>query len=350
MEEILVILLCLVLNALFAAYEMAFVSVPRQELKKLAKAGSGPAERISKLRESPERTLSVIQIGITLVGAISAAVGGAGATETIVPYIRREYGLSENAAESIAILSVVLPLTYLSVVVGELVPKSIALKNPLKITLGGAKPLFVADRILSPAVTALEWSTKQLLRLLFRRGGVESPPAESALEIDSLPQHHQEAILNLAHIEQRKLEGILVPWKDVVRVRISDTMDEVAQIVFSSGHTRIPVVEGENVKGVLHTKEFLALRESGEREWTGIVRPTLNASASSSILSTLRQMQSSRSHLAVVRGPLSEPLGIVTLEDISEEIWGEIYDEDDDGRIRKLIADRAKHRIRPPQA
>jgi putative hemolysin len=349
MEEIIVIALCLSLNALFAAYEMAFVSVPRQELRKLARKGHPSAKKILNLRENPERTLSIIQIGISLVGAISAAVGGAGATEFIVPYLQKSYGLSEIKAESIAILSVVLPLTYLSVVVGELVPKSIALKNPVKITLFGARALFIADRILSPAVSALEWSTKQLLRIIYPRSSQVKPPAESNLEIDNLPQHHQDAILNLAHIEQRKLGSILLPWKDVIHVKVTDTVNEVAQVIFASGHTRLPILAENQILGILHTKEFLALREAGFTDWKAAIRPAPTVSMTRSVLSTLRLLQEKKSHLAIVVGSRGEQMGIVTFEDISEEIWGDIFDEDDESRIQKVFADRVKLKPRPPE-
>jgi putative hemolysin len=347
MEEILVVSFCLVLNALFAAFEMAFVSVSKPELRKLARSGVASAKKLLLLREHPERTLSIIQIGITLVGAVSAAVGGAGAAETLVPYLQKRFGLGENAAESIAITSVVLPLTYLNVVVGELVPKSIALRNALGITLAGARWLFIADRILSPAVTALDWSTRMFLRILPR--SKPAPPSETTLEIDNLAEHHQRAVLNLAYIETRKLQDLIVPWKDVTKISANDSPEDVALVAFASGHTRLPVVENESVLGVLHTKEFLALREAGHREWRLIIRPILKVQTSDPILALLRLMQAKRSHMAVVYRAGNVPIGIVTFEDISEEIWGELYDEDEDSRVRRLFAEKAKSKLQPPR-
>jgi putative hemolysin len=350
MEELFVIAACLVFNALFAAFEMAFVSIPRPELRRLARSGVKDAQRILSLRENPERTLSIIQIGITLVGAISAAVGGAGASESIEPLFRKHLGMSENSAEFLSILMVVLPLTYLSVVVGELVPKSLALKNPIKIVFWGARWLQIADRLLSPAVTLLDWSTRQLLRIFFPRSKQTTPPPETSVEIDALPQHHQQAVLNLAHIERRKIKDILVPWKNVNFIRSNDSMDDVVPVVFASGHTRLPVINNGQVEGILHTKEFLALRETGGTDWAAIVRPTLKVSPTDSVLSTLRLMQGNRNHMAIVKTPEGERVGIVTLEDISEEIWGDIFDEDDDSMIRKVFADRAKTKMQPPQS
>jgi len=349
MEEIVVIVTCLILNALLAAYEMAFVTVSKGALRKLAKEGCKNSQRLLTLREKPERTLSIIQIGITLVGVLSSAVGGAGASESIEPFFRAQYGLSEHTAEFLSILLVVLPLTYFNVVVGELTPKSIALKNPLKITLWGARWLFIADRILAPAVGLLEWSTKQVLR--FVRSKPATPSPEMTVELDALPPHHQQAILNLAHIERRRLKDILVPWETVNHVKTSDSMEAVVTMIFASGHTRLPVADENGVViGVLHTKECLALREAGNKEWRSGVRPILVVQPQDAALTVFRLMQKNKNHMAVVMTGKEPPIGIVTLEDISEEIWGELYDEDDDSRIQKVFADRVKGKMTPPDA
>lgn len=353
MEELIVIAACLATNALLAAYEMAFVSVPQAELKKCADKGSKSAKRLLSLRKDPERTLSIIQVGITLVGAVSAAVSGAGASEELAPIIGAWTGWQPQVAEAVSIGVVVVPLTYLSVVIGELVPKSIALRHPLKLTLLGARSLFVADRILSPLVTLLEWSTKQILAIVLpqsrkerraQRAALESDHAENDVDIDNLPIHHRQAILNLAHLERRVLRDIFLPWKEVVTINLSSSLEEVVPLIFASGHTRIPVLDGENVAGVLHTKEFLALREMGGTDWRNAISPTLYMRPNNLILSTLRIMQAKRSHLAVIVNKKNDPLGIVTMEDISEEIWGEIYDEDDDSRVRKIFADRVRRK------
>ena len=358
MEEMLVIALCLTLNALLAAYEMAFVSVPQMELKKASEKGSRAAKRLLKLRGDPERTLSIIQIGITLVGAVSAAVSGAGASEELAPLIAAKFGLSEQVSEAISIGVVVIPLTYLSVVIGELVPKSIALRHPLRITLLGSRALFIADRVLSPIVTVLESSTKLILSLIFayadrkaqreqkaqELAGAEDLADPSTVDVENLPSHHRQAILNLAHLERRTLRDIILPWKDTITLKHSATLEDAVTLVFASGHTRIPVLDEDKVVGILHTKEFLALREAGGKDWHSAIRPALYMRSNDLILTTLRIMQAKRSHLAVIVTKKQDPIGIVTMEDISEEIWGEIYDEDDDSRIRKIFADRVRRK------
>jgi putative hemolysin len=128
--EFIVVLICLLLNSFFAAFEMAFVTVTKEDLADSADKFKDEITKIFLLKKNPERTLSVIQIGISLVGAISAAVGGNGAVESFSPYLESKFGLSPTMAEATSVLSVILPLTYLSVVFGELVPKTIALNNP----------------------------------------------------------------------------------------------------------------------------------------------------------------------------------------------------------------------------
>lgn len=347
MDEILIVVVCLFFNALFAAYEMAFVSVPRSELRSLARSGDKNAKSLLNLRENPERTLSVIQIGITLVGAVAAAVGGAGAGDTLEPYFVQTLGFSNSSAELVAVILVVIPITYLSVVVGELVPKTLALRNPTKIVLSGAKALFVADRLLSPMISLLEWSTKKILKIFFRKVKIEHPVQQSAIEIDSFSPVHQKLMLNLADIELKKICDILLPWSQVVFVSKESQIEEVTQLVISSGHTRIPVQEAEGVAGLLHTKEFIALKESGEANWQSIIRPALFVQPTDSALGVMRLLQDRRSHMAVVRSTVGELLGIVTLEDILEEVVGDIFDEDDDERVRKVYGSKVKVRVVP---
>lgn len=186
MGELVVIVVCLILNAAFAAYEMSFISVQRNELQKLADTGSRIAAQLLKLRENPERFLSVVQIGITLVKAIAAAVGGAGAADNIEPYLVENFNMQVKTADFTAALIVVIPITYFSVVVGELVPKTLALRNPMKILLVGAPAFIIIDKFLSPVVTVLEVSTKILLKFFPKEKEVKSE-VEETVGIDNLP-------------------------------------------------------------------------------------------------------------------------------------------------------------------
>lgn len=345
MDELIIIAVCLFLNAIFAAYEMAFVSVTRPDLRGMAKNGDKSARRLLLMRDNPERTLSIIQIGITLVGAIAAAVGGSGASETLEPYLIERFKMGELPAEVLSVILVVLPITYLSVVIGELVPKTLALRAPRTIALQGAPALFVADRVLSPVITVLEWSTKKILSTFFRKSNSRTETsAHATVEIDDLSPLHQKFVLSMVAIEKRKIKDIMVQWPQVNHIKLTDSIETVTQAVLSSGHTRLPVIDHDHVVGVLHTKEFVALKESGEPSWVTILRPVIKVLTTDSSLGVLRLMQEKRSHLAVVYAPPHERVGIVTMEDILEEVVGEIYDEDDDGKIRRIFASKVKSR------
>lgn len=346
MAEILIIALCLILNALFACFEMAFVTVTKPQLRQLSNAGVRAADRILTLRENPERTLSVIQVGITLVGMISAAVGGAGAEETFAPVLEQSFGMSENMAEAAAILIVVLPLTVLNVVLGELVPKTIALRDPVRVSVIGARWITLADRLFSPLVSFLEKATKLFLLLLPKRKGSLAVDTPAAVEIDHLSKQTQQYVLNLVGVENRRVKDVMVPWEQVNTIQDSDPLEQVTAAVIRHGHTRLPVCrEGKHI-GILHTKEFIAMLATATEDWRTMVRPVIEVSESELALSALRKMQSKRSHMSIVVGTDGSPKGVVTLEDVLEEVVGEIYDEDDDGRVRKLISAQSRLRSR----
>lgn len=345
MVESAVILICLIINALLAAYEMAFVAVPKPELRALARKGNKNALKLLSLRENPERTLSIIQVGITLVGSIAAAVGGIGASDLLQPYFVKTFGFSDLVAESLAVVLVVLPITFLAVVVGELVPKTLALRNPAKILLAGAFWLFFFDRYLAPLVRLFETSTKFILRIFFRKSRMQASAPETAIEIDALSPTHQKFMLNLSQIEKKRIKEILLPWAQVVSVASTSPMEEVKQTILASGHTRLPVTSDDKVLGILHAKEFLAFRETGESNWQPLVRPVILVQTMNSALGIMRTLQESKNHMAVVVSPIGEKLGIVTLEDIFEEIVGDIYDEDDDEKVRRIYVAKTKARF-----
>lgn len=339
MIALIIISICLAFNALLSLVEMAFVSVSKSELRGLSKSNSH-ALRLLRLRERPERTLSVLQIGITIVGALSAAIGGVGAEEQLSPYFE-SLGMSEHIAEVISLFIVVIPLTYLNVVLGELVPKSFAMRNPMKIALRAANGLIVAEAVLSPFVKLLENSTQFFLRVFTRpqKTSSVSEDNDASVNIANLSNAHQQYVINLVHIETKKIRDILVPWEQVNVTDVKYNLNEVLSMVIKSGHTRLPVYSENEVVGILHSKEFITFISSGDENWKKIIRPIIRIQPTTGILKTLRIMQEKKTHMALVENN-SEIIGIVTLEDIIEEIVGDIYDEDDDGMLRKVLSQR----------
>ncbi len=341
MVEILIVLLCLILNAVFSSIEMAFVTIGKPELRKKAKKGDAKARQLLKLRENPERALSVIQIGITLVGAVSAAVGGAGAEENLAPVLERMFGFSENVAEGIAIAVIVIPLTYFSVVLGELVPKTIALRFPTQVLRFGANVLYIGIRFLSPVVTVFELSTRGIVRIVLPKNVRQiQEPVPTELDLDGLSTHQRQYILNLAHIERKKVRDVLLPWEQVDCIDKSSSFESVVQKVITNGHTRLPVLDESKLVGILHSKEFLAFAAAGSRDWLTILRPAVEIRPGEELLKVLRTLQQQKRHMAIVI-EAGLPVGLITLEDIIEEVIGDIFDEDDDGLVQKMLSIRA---------
>ncbi len=334
--EIVVILICLFINAILSCIEMAFVTVSRPQLKQLAEKGHKPAQRVLALKSNPERVLSVLQIGITLVGAVSAAVSGAGAEEYLSPFYMNLFSVSEEVSEAFAIATVVLPLTYFSVVIGELVPKSIALRYPLRFSMAGGVLLIFLDRLFAPAVWLLEISTRVIAKILFKRLKTESfSEAGHDLNLDNLTEAHKQYVFNLISVDKRTVKDVMVDWPSVTKVKFTDHYTKILSEIKESRYTRMPVIQDDLVIGLLHAKEFVSESEVVKLDWTTLIRNVLVFSPHEPILNALKKLQLNKSHLAIItygEKTVDKILGIVTLEDIFEEVVGEIYDEDDNPR------------------
>lgn len=342
MLQLLVIIICLLINAILSCVEMAFVTVSKPHLRKLADGGDKLAQKVLNLRSNPERILSVLQIGITLVGAISAAVGGAGAEESLSPTFQRMFNISEKASETLAIVAVVVPLTYFSVVIGELVPKTLALRFPMKFAKLGTFFLVAMDKFFAPIVFLLELSTKLIISPFVKKMGFEIAATEtSSIDIDDLTTSHKQYVINLIAVDKRKMKDILVPWDTATKLEKTAHYSEVMDLIRTARHTRIPVVSDDVPVGVLHAKEFISEIEISKLDWNELIRPIIFMSSEEPILSALKFLQSKKSHMAIVNRK-SEILGIATIEDIFEEVVGDIYDEDDNPRV--LLSSNSKIR------
>ncbi|CCB87680.1 putative uncharacterized protein [Parachlamydia acanthamoebae UV-7] len=340
MLELFFIGICLFINALLAGSEAAFIAVSKSSLKALIRQGNEKAKLLLEMRENPERTLSVMQIGISFVGAFAAAIGGAGAGEKIAPWLVHHFGLKETSAELLSILLVVLPLTFASVVLGELVPKTLALRRSLSFSFVAAPWINFASRILYPTVILLEWTTKQIIALFPKKHTAPEDQEISSLDLENLISPlNKQYMVNLVKIEKTSVAEIMVKWDSVVSVNIADPIENVAITVISSGHTRLPILKDEEVIGILNSKEFFAFQKSGNSNWPSLARPIVAMQESVPILTALRILQEKHTHMGIIYLGTAKK-GIVTMEAIFEEIIGDIYDEDDDGAIQKILSSR----------
>lgn len=342
MLEFAVVIICLFVNAFFSAFEMAFVTTSKEEINELEEAGQSVAKKLSLFKKKPERTLSVIQIGITLVGAIAAAVGGNGAVESLVPYIVENYGLSASTAEGIAVIIAILPLTYFSVVFGELLPKTIALKHPEKILIFGTGILGSIDRILSPIVSFLEVSTNFLLKLIgIQNAEDEEEDVGQTIEIGSLQAYHQKFVQNLVALKGKKVSKTMIPWDKVAYMNYSDSEEEVRAKIGSTPHSRFPVVDLDTIVGILNVKELPETHKQIQMPWQSVLRPAIIVPETEKILEAFLKMQAKQNHIAVVVRDETFA-GILTIEDVIEEIVGDIHDNSDYSRASRMLSNRSK--------
>lgn len=338
MLEIFVITVCLMINAILAGSETAFIALSKQTLRALAKRGDQKAKQILRLRENPERTLSIIQIGITFVGAFAAAVGGAGAEESLAPWLGSKFGLSETMSEMISILLVVIPITYASVVFGELVPKTLALRRSMFIASLATPWLNFLSRLLNPIISVFEWSTKKVIGLFPSKHTAPDDQESQSPTLDEVVSPlNRQYIMNMVKIERTIVREIFVRWKDVAFLTTNDSIENVETKLVTSGHTRVPILQDGKVIGILNSKEFLAFQKTGNSNWQSLCRSTVSLQETTPILTALRLLQEKRAHLAIVYNR-TDLTGIITMEAIFEEIVGDIYDEDDDGAIEKILS------------
>lgn len=343
MLDLLIVILCLVINAFFSAYEMAFVTITKEEISEISDVKKFISLKIQGFKKRPERTLSVIQIGITLVGSIAAAVGGTGAVEDLEPIITQRFAVSASIAEAISIIIVILPLTYFSVVFGELVPKTIALKHPKKVLSLGTNILALIDKFLSPIVSSLEVSTNFLLKI-FRLDQVADEDASmgQTVEIGNLPEYHQRFVTNLVGLKGKKVSSSMIPWNKVTWLKYGEPEDEITQKIHHSTHSRFPVMDGDVIVGILHKKDLSPYLNKNATPWEGVLRSAKRVKEEERVLEAFLKMQETQNHLAVVVNRQQEPVGIVTIEDIIEEVVGDINDNADFSTTSKILSNRSR--------
>lgn len=327
-------------NGVFAGAEIAVVSLRSSRLEQLVKEGRGGARAVKRLRASPERFLATVQIGITVVGAVASAFGGATLAADLRPRIAAVPVLAAHA-EAIALAVVVALVSYLALVFGELIPKSLALRFADRYALVVARPLLGISWLARPVVWLLTASSNLVLRFF----GDSTTFTESRLSPEELQILVDEAAQKGAvdpragEIASRAFDfaeltvaQVMVPRGRVVTVPRSAPVEEVRRIILEKGHTRMPVCEGEldNVVGYVSVKDVIAL--SWERPLfilEDIIRPAYFVVESMSAVTLLEEMKRRRVQLAVVVDEFGALSGIVTLEDLVEELVGEIFSEHD---------------------
>ncbi|TAK06618.1 HlyC/CorC family transporter, partial [bacterium] len=350
--EVVLIFFLILANGFFAAAEIAVIATRKTRIDSLLEKGVRSATVVARLKDDPDRFLATVQIGVTLVGTLASAIGGAAAVQFLKPLIESlPLPLVSRWGESIAILLVVLPIAYLSLVLGELVPKSLALRFSDRIAILVARPIDFLSRLTSFLVKILTASSNAVLWLF---GGKDAGGASfiSEEEVKSLiregaakgifDETEKELIHSVFEFVDTPVKAVMVPRTEIHAVDIKTPPHEILKSFAESGFSRIPVYEGEmdRVIGILYNKDiFRALQEKGEFRARDHLHPPFFVPSSLPISRLLKELQRRRSAMAMVVNEFGEVEGLATLEDLLEEIVGEIrdeYDREERGPVERL--------------
>ncbi len=333
-----VIVLLILANGIFAGAELAVVSVRKTRLEQLLSDGKRSSRALLSLKSHTERFLATVQIGITFVSVTAAAFGGAETAALITPFVAKATGFDRHAHD-VALALVICAISYLSIVVGELVPKSLALRGAETYALLVAKPLVVIAWLARPLVWFLTASSNFLL-LPFRARGEIGETKYSADELQQLVNEAAKAgTVNpeVGAIASRALEfaelkakDVMIPRQEVVLLPRRANVAEVQRILLERTHTRMPVFEGDidNIVGYINVKDILSVA------WDprlfileDLLRPAYFVPESLGVLDLLREMKERHMPFAIVVDEQGTMSGIVTMEDLLEELVGEIFSE-----------------------
>ncbi|MBD2597756.1 hypothetical protein BCD64_11850 [Nostoc sp. MBR 210] len=347
-SEILIILVLIIANGIFSMSEMAVVSARKVRLQQLANQGDANARAALKLAESPNNFLSTVQVGISLIGILTGAFGGATIANRLAVYIKLIPVLAPYS-EPVSFGIVVLIITYLSLIIGELVPKRLALNNPERIAAFVAIPMRALAAIASPAVHLLSASTELVLRILGITPSEEPQVTEEEIKIlieqgteaGTFEEAEQDMVERVFRLGDRPVSSFMTPRPDIVWLDLEDTAEENRQKMTENGYSRYPVCQGglDNVLGIIPVTDLLARSFRNEAlDLTVGLRQPVFVPESTRGLKVLELFKQTITHMAIVVDEYGVIQGLVTLNDIMSEIVGDVpadLDEDEPQYVQR---------------
>lgn len=332
--EILIVLALILLNGFFALAEIAVVSARKARLRELANSGNRGAATALDLAAHPERFLSTVQVGITLVGVLAGAFGGATIAKDVAAALRRAPGLAEYA-EPLSIVLVVLAISYLSLIIGELAPKRVALAHAEALACSVAPFMRFLSRIAAPGVSLLSASTRVLVRLLGVRTSGETPVSEEEVRI--LIRQGQEAgvfekaehelVERVFRLGDRRVSSLMTPRTEIVWVDPADPIGVSMRKMINAGHTYYPVCRGhiEHVLGMTSVKKQLSRMVAMKPpDLKADLEPPLYVPEAATAIKVLETLRDSGRHQALVVDEYGGVSGVITLNDILDAVIGEM--------------------------
>ena len=339
---ILILVILIFINAFFAAAEIAVISLSETKLRKQAEEGDKKAKKLLKLMAKPDNFLSAIQIAITLAGFLSSAFAADTFAEPLTEWlIGLGVGMNASALNTLMVVVITIILSYFSLVLGELVPKRLAMKKTEGVARGTVGVVTAVATVFRPIIWFLSKSTNGVLRLM----GIDPKADEEEVSEDeirmmvdlgeetgAIETAEAEMIENIFEFNNNTAEDVMVHRTDMVMVWVDDTYDEIIKTIRESGMSRFPVYEedADDIIGILNTRNFLLNAQNAHpKPLRDLLRPAYFVPEAVRTDVLFRDMQSKKVHLAIVVDEYGGTSGLVTMEDLLEEIVGNIYDEFD---------------------
>jgi len=336
-SQLLLQAILILVNAFFAATEIAVLSLNATQLEKKAEKGEKTAKRLLKLTQEPSGFLSTIQIGITLAFAADNFSG------YLVDWIYNDIGftaLSLTTLDTLAVIVITLILSYFTLIFGELVPKRIAMQKPYEVSKLSCGVVLAVAKVVKPVVKFLSMSTNAILRILHLKTEAEEDTITEEeilmmIELGEkrgvLDEDESEWLQNIFDFDDTCIREIMTHSVDVVSIALDASDDEIINIIKKTGISRYPVYDhdDENIIGILHVRDYLLNLQTKEKSFKDILTPAYFIPDSMTADDLFEDMQTKNIHFAIAIDEFGEMSGIITLEDLVEEIVGNIYDEHD---------------------
>jgi putative hemolysin len=354
--QILILVGLTLLEGFFVAAEIALVSIRRSRIDQLVEEGNGSAKRVRRLLDDPGRFLAVSQLGLTVIGFFASAYAAVSLADGL-QHLLESTGMATSNASLIALIVVTVILALFTIVFAELVPKSLALAHPERFALTLSRPIDFLARLLGPIVRLLTGLTRTITRLL---GSTVSSDAEITAEElrliverggeQGVLEAEEEQMINaVIELGDRRVHEVMVPRVSITGIRADASFEEAIDVVIEEGHSRIPVYEEsiDEVVGILYAKDLLPYLKSDAAPRPSLrtlIRPPVLVPESMTIDDLLHELQRRKVHIAIVLDEYGGTAGIVTIEDLLEEIVGEIQDEYDveEPMVVRLSDDQAR--------
>nr|WP_281496904.1 hemolysin family protein [Ornithinimicrobium sp. F0845] len=333
------VLVFVLIGGVFAGTEMAIVSLRDGQVRKI-EAGGPRGERIGALVRNPNQFLSAVQIGVTVAGFFSSAYGGSTIAPDLVPVLTG-WGVPEGMADTLALVLMTLLIAYMSLVLGELVPKRLAMQQAVAFTRILGPPLNLFARLVRPVIWLLSVSTNFVVRLV---GGDPDAASEemSTDEVREIIEGHQglrpysrRILTDVFRAHERNVDRVMRPRTDVQFLAGDQTVEDLHDTLMSSSHSRFPVTgrSVDDILGFVHIRDVLAVPVGDwpTRRIADITRPIVALPGSLHVLPAMNRLRAEKQQIALVVDEYGGTDGIVTMEDLVEEVVGEIYDEYDAG-------------------